>query len=67
MLVTEQYAKQNMWCPLARVRWKGSAVAFNRVNMIRRNVYSMLLLELFSLVCIGSFGRSTSGVWVQAA
>jgi hypothetical protein len=37
MLVTEPYAKQNMWCPMARVRWKGSVVAFNRVNMIRRN------------------------------
>jgi hypothetical protein len=32
MLVTEQYAKQKMWCPMVRIRWQNRVVAFNRVN-----------------------------------
>jgi hypothetical protein len=65
MLVTEPYAKQNMWCPMARVRWKGSDVAYNRVNMIRRNRLFNAAFRTFFPVCIGSFGRSISGAWVQ--
>src|SRR6202140_5796417 len=32
MLVPEQYAKKNMWCPMVRIRWRARVVAFNRVN-----------------------------------
>jgi len=32
MIVTEQYAKRAMWCPMARVRWTSRVVAFNRSN-----------------------------------
>ena len=32
MLVTEQYAKANMWCPMARIRWMSRPLAFNRSN-----------------------------------
>lgn len=32
MLVTEEYAKRYMWCPMVRIRWRNRVVAFNRVN-----------------------------------
>jgi len=32
MIVTELQAKRGMWCPLTRVRWKGTLVAWNRSN-----------------------------------
>jgi hypothetical protein len=33
MLVTEQYAKANMWCPMVRYRFRARLVSFNRVNL----------------------------------
>lgn len=32
MLVTEQYAKNSMWCPMVRLRWQTRVVAYNRVQ-----------------------------------
>jgi hypothetical protein len=32
MLVTEQQAKDTMWCPMVRIRWQARPVVFNRSN-----------------------------------
>jgi hypothetical protein len=32
MLVSEEFARRSMWCPMVRIRWKNRVVALNRVN-----------------------------------
>jgi hypothetical protein len=65
MIVTERQAKRSMWCPMARLRWMGGPVAFNRGNpgrwaRVKNRIYGTLFPNLYWLLrtkftrCLGS-------------
>lgn len=47
MIVTEHQAKRGMWCPMARARFYGGPVAFNRSNPGRWNRLKNALFRTF--------------------
>jgi hypothetical protein len=59
MLVTEKQAKGSMWCPMARVRWQGGPVTFNRGNSgPKARLYNICTGRFFS-VCTPCSGANS--------
>jgi len=47
MLVSEQKAKETMWCPMARIRWQSRGVVFNRSNPGPKSRFTNAIFRTF--------------------
>jgi hypothetical protein len=52
MLVTEQDAVMQKWCPMIRLRWEARPFAYNRSNPGRSARFRNMLYRIFSHACI---------------